>query len=216
MPEQEMNPRRRRASQLSLIITIFVVALAAAGGYWAWDNYIRFDEPAQVEDTVIETPPAPTTATYASSTMRFTLSYPTSFMLEEAYAYTAFEGKPISGVKLRVPPAFTSGTNLAADSGISVEQLPRANSCTADIYLLANVRAASVTEGATTYSVASSTTATGGESVEEIVYAFPQSKPCIAVRYFLHSSAAGTSTAPFDRAAVIAAFDEIRRSIAVQ
>ena len=113
----------------------------------------------------------------------------------------------------------TGGTNLASDSGISVETLPRASKCSADIYLLANVKAQAFTDGATTYSVASSSDTVDGETIEETVFAFPSSSPCLAVRYYLHSGDADTSatgTRPFDRTAVLAAFDKIRRSITVQ
>lgn len=216
MPEQEVNPRKKRSS-VPLIITVIIVAIAAAGGYYAWDTYLRApaeEAPAPVVDA---TPPQPTTLTYASTTMRFTLGYPQTFTLQEPYAYTRVSPtKPISGVKFAVPSALTQGTNLAADSGISVEQLPRANLCTADIYLLANVRAVSVTEGAVVYSVATSTEVKSGETFDEVVYAFPSSKPCIAVRYFMHYSAVGSTTRAFDRAAVLGAFDEIRRSITLQ
>ena len=119
-------------------------------------------------------------------------------------------------MKFGVPTAMTQGTNLSTESGISVEVLPRANNCTGDIFLLANVRAQAMTEGAVNYSVASASTTEDGTTIEETVYAFPSGSPCIAVRYFLESSeidATATGTRAFDRASVIAAFDEIRRSI---
>lgn len=216
MPEE--NPRRKR-SIIPTIITIIVVALVAAGGYWAWSNFMSV-EPEPQPAPIVETPQAPQNSTYASSTMKFSLTYPQAFTLQEQYAYTRVSPtKPISGVTFAVPSTFTQGTNLASDSGIAVEQLPRATACTGDIYLKANVKAQSVTEGAITYSLATSTETAGTDVFEEMVYAIPGSSPCIAVRYFLHSNAIGnmaTGTRAFDRAGVIAAFDTIRRSMSVQ
>lgn len=158
--------------------------------------------------------------TYASSTMKFSVSYSPEFVLEEPYAYTRVSPtKPISGVKFRVPASFTQGTNLASDSGVSVEQLPRANKCVGDIYLKANVRAVPLAEGTTNFSAATSTETVGADTFEEAVFAITGSSPCIAVRYFLHTTSAtgtATSTQQFDRAGVIAAFETIRRSLKIQ
>lgn len=213
MPEE--NPRNK-SSLIPTLVTVIVIALVAGGGYYAWKTFMQ-SAPEPEPTPVVETPPVPQTSQYASSTMRFSLSYPIDFTLQEPYAYTRVSAsKPINGVKFAVPLALTQGTNLAPDSGISVEQLPRASRCSADIYLLANVRATSMTEGATTYSVATSSETKEGETYDEVVYAYPSSSPCIAVRYFMHTTAASTSTTPFNRALVLAAFEEIRRSVVVQ
>jgi hypothetical protein len=215
MPEE--NPRRRR-SGLPLIVGALVILLGAAG-YWAWMQYGGQFKKEELPQPVVEMPaPEPTTNTYSSSTMRFSVEYPKTFSVQEQYAYTAFKGKPISGVKFVVPPS--AGTNLASDSGVSIEQLPRANSCTGDIYLLANVRAQNVTEGATTYSVATSSSVTAGNAFEEMVFAYASSTPCTAIRYFIHTSVGTTSTTTavtqFDRAALLQEFDAIRESFRMQ
>ena len=124
--------------------------------------------------------------------------------------------KPIAGVKFVVPASFTEGTNLAPDSGVSLEVLPRAANCTGDIYLKANVKAQPVQSGAVTFSVATSTETVGDESFEEAVFAIPGSSPCIAMRYFLHTTAMASTTLPYDRAGVLAAFENIRASLSVQ
>lgn len=209
----ETNPRRRR-SGLPLIIGA-VVILLAAGGYYAWSAMSEAEEP--IQEPIVETPVAQQDAQYASSTMKFSLMYPPTFMLEEPYLYTRVSAsKPISGVKFKVPSTMVQGTNLAADSGVSVEQLPRAKACTGDIFVKANVRAMTQTSGSLTFSVATSSETVGGDTYEEMVYAVASSSPCVAVRYFIHSTAAGTSTSSFDRSALLAAFDKIRASLSVQ
>ncbi|HWO07508.1 MAG TPA: hypothetical protein VNM40_02900 [Candidatus Paceibacterota bacterium] len=199
------------------MLGVAIVAAFTAGGYYAWSNFFRPE--AAPEPTPQPQEPVVTTSTYASSTMGISVTYPQSFTVQDPYAYTAFEGKPISGIQFRVPASMTEGTNLIADSGVSIEQLPRARNCTGDIYLLANVRAQDVTDGGRTYSLATTTSTTTGNVYEELVYAIPGSSPCTAIRYFLHSSQIAnfaTGTRMFDRAAVIAAFDEIRRSLVLQ
>lgn len=202
-----------------MFIGIIVILIVAAGGYFAWMQFFQ-EKPVETPEPQTQEPVVQDSM-YASSTMKFSLKYPQGFTLEEPYAYTRVSPtKPISGVKFRAPLAMTQGTNLAADSGVSVEQLPRAQNCSGDIFLKANVRSQTQTSGALTFSVASSSETVGSDTYEETVFAVPGSSPCIAMRYFLHSTSAGTSTASttraFDRAAVIAEFDKIRQSMSVQ
>lgn len=191
-----------------------VFVLVALGAYYAWDMFGATPTP-----TPPPPPPAPTTSTYATTT--FSISYPSTYTVNDSYSYNAFEGKPVSGVKFSVPSSMTEGTNLSSDSGISVEWLPRAQNCTADIYLLADVKASAMMMGSTTYSVATSTDAGAGNLYEEAVYAIAGSKPCTAVRYFIHSMNIGNFPAEgeagavreFDRAALLRQFDSIRDAL---
>jgi len=199
---------------MKYLIGGIVFVLVALGAYYAWDMFGTTAAP-----TPPPPPAAPTISTYATTT--FSISYPSNYMLDEEYTYDAFEGKPISGVKFAVPASLTDGTNLSSDSGVSIEWLPRAQSCTGDIYVLANVRAVDMTVGSTTYSVATSSDAGAGNLYEEMVYAIEGSKPCTAVRYFIHSSnisnfpAEGEEGAvrEFDRAALLRQFDSIRDAL---
>jgi hypothetical protein len=191
-----------------------VFVLVALGAYYAWDMYSAAQVPPPPPP-----PQAPTTSTYATST--FSITYPSGFAVDEAYSYNAFEGKPIAGVKFSIPTSMAEGTNLSQDSGISVEWLPRAQNCTADIYLLADVKANAMIMGSTTYSVATSTDAGAGNIYEEAVYAIAGSKPCTAVRYFIHSMNIGNFPTEgeevvvreFDRAALLRQFDSIRDAL---
>ena len=162
----------------------------------------------------------PTAATYASSTTGVSLMYPSNFIMSEEYVNEAFGAKKaIHGVSFTVPVEMATGTNLSSDTRLSVEQLPRAKKCTADIYILENVKAQNMTIGSTTYSVASTTGAAAGNRYEEIVYALPDSSPCTATRYFIHYGAienypVGT-VREFDRSALLMRFDAIRDSLKV-
>ncbi|OGG79972.1 hypothetical protein A3A39_01150 [Candidatus Kaiserbacteria bacterium RIFCSPLOWO2_01_FULL_54_13] len=194
------------------LIGVVVFVVVATGAYYAW----------QALGTSLVPPPeeeeATTMSTYATTT--FSVTYPSTYTVNDAYTYDEFKGKPIAGVKFTVPAAATEGTNLSSDTGISVEWLPRAKTCTGDIYILANVKAVSLMVGSTTYSVATTSGAAAGNLYEEQVYAISGSKPCTAVRYFIHSGNIGnftqegeSSTREFDRTALLREFDEIRNSL---
>lgn len=159
----------------------------------------------------------PARISYTSSTLGFSLKYPAAFTVDEGYQYRGVPNKPIAGIKFVIPGEMATGTNLAADTGVSVEQLPRALNCTGDIYIVDDVRASSVSENGVTYSLATSSGAAVGNRYEEMVYAIAGSKPCTALRYFIHYTAIENfpdgSVREFDRTALLAEFDKIRASL---
>src|SRR3989344_4797153 len=194
---------------LKYLIGVVVVAIVATAGYYVWQFYGAATPPQ------IPTSEIPTTNTYATST--FSITYPSTYAVNDSYTYDQFEGKPIAGVKFMIPEVLASGTNLSSfDTGVSVEWLPRAIHCTGGIYIVPNVKAFELTVGSTTVSVATTTGAAAGNRYEEQVYAVKDSKPCTAVRYFIHSTNIGNypqegegSVREFDRAALVRSFDEI-------
>lgn len=139
------------------------------------------------------------------------------FTAHEAYRYSGLgPGKEISGVKFTIPAATAKGTNLGTDSYVSVEKIPDAGECTANLFLN-GVPSNTLTEDGMTYSVASSTGAAAGNRYEETVYALFGASPCYAVRYFVHygifeNYPPGT-VRPFDAQALLAEFDAIRRTL---
>ena len=196
------------------LIGALIIIVIAGVAFW----YFKFNK------QTVEVPPPQQSAaaaeplTYASSTMGISLNYPASYTLDENYVYTAFPTKPVHGVKFSVPESFITGTNLGADTGVSIEQLPRAKICTGDIYLKADVKASNFTVGSTTYSLATSSDMSGSNNdYEEQVYAIPGSSPCTAVRYFIHSSDVANypqdTVTPYNRAALLSDFDSIRDSL---
>jgi hypothetical protein len=115
---------------------------------------------------------------------------------------------------------FATGTNLSRDSYISVEHLSDAQACTAETFLgMQGGQAEILQEGVLSYSFASTAEAGAGNRYDEYIYARQNTSPCVAVRYFIHSSAIenyepGTVTA-FDKAALLAKFDAIRKTLVV-
>ena len=207
---------REYKGMMKYIVGIVAVLFLAIVGYYAWVTLsvrtIPQPEPVQQEPMI-------TTSTYATST--FSIQYPSNFILNTSYTYDQFAGKPIAGVKFTIPASIATGTNLSAlDTGISVEWLPRAQKCAGDIFIVPNVKSIDFTVGSTTYSVASTTEAAAGNRYEEMIFAIKNSKPCTAVRYFIHYGDINNypqtgegSVREFDRAALIRALDEIRNSL---
>lgn len=156
------------------------------------------------------------TTTYSGST--FSIVYPVDFTVDPAFSNEEVNpAKPISGVRFTVPGTMATSTNLAADSFLSVEWLPRAKNCTGDIYLRDNVKPVEMSDGMAMYSMASTSGSAAGSSYEEMVYAIKGSSPCTAVRYFIHYSDLGSFTpgtaAEFDKAKLMSIFDDMRRSL---
>lgn len=201
------------------VVALVALLLLAVAGFYA----LKGEAPQHAPE-----PQEAAKAAYATST--FSITYPSTYAVDDSYAYMEFKGKPIAGVKFSIPQAASEGTNLFSDSYLSVEWLPRAKRCTGDIYLVPDVKPFELTVGSTTYSVATTTYASAGSVYEEQVYAVSGSKPCTAVRYFIHSGDIGNADASigattvnvgstegavqeFDRAALIGSFDEMRDSL---
>ena len=156
---------------------------------------------------------------YANSAGGFSLRLPSGYAIDEAYRFQeSGPGKDIPGIKFTIPAATAAGTNLGADTYLSVEEIPYAPDCSAALFL-DHVVAHAVTDGGTEYSVASSTGAGAGNRYFETVYAIPGTNPCIAVRYFIHYGVfenwpAG-AVRRFDEPALLSQFDAIRRTLTV-
>ena len=157
---------------------------------------------------------------YATSTLGFSIRYPRGYALDGSYRYQEFgPGKDIAGVKFTIPASVAQGTNLAADSYVSVEEIPQARDCVASLFL-DHSAAHETVDGGTAYSVASSTGAGAGNRYEETVYALPGTNPCLAVRYLIHYGVIENypkgAVRAFDQQALVRQFDAIRRTLVVQ
>ncbi|HEY5383384.1 MAG TPA: MliC family protein [Candidatus Paceibacterota bacterium] len=157
---------------------------------------------------------------FASSTLGYSIKYPQGYTVTAPYIYQALgPGKDIEGVNFIIPGTMATGTNLAADSYVSVEQLPNsAASCSASLFLGDQIGSTTaVTDNGVDYSVAQGSDAGAGNLYDETVYAIPGSSTCTAVRYFIHSSQIGNyppgMVTAFDKQALISQFDAIRRSL---
>lgn len=159
---------------------------------------------------------------YSNSAQGFSIRLPERYVTDAKHVYQNLgPGKDIYGTKFSIPTTLTTGTNLSTDSYISVEQIPKLESCTADHFVdTANGgKAQTITDGDTTYSLAMTSDAGAGNRYEESVYAIPGTNPCMAVRYFIHYGAFENyptgSIKEFDKAALLATFDTIRHTLTI-
>jgi hypothetical protein len=173
-----------------------------------------------------------TSQTYTSAKYGFSITLPSlasttnsatntdGYTVDPSYAYQNLgPGKDINGVKFTIPASVAKGTNLGSDSYISVEEMPKATSCTAVPFAMDGTKATTVTDNGVTYSKAVTGDAGAGNRYDETIYAIPGSNPCIAVRYYIHYAAfenypAGAVT-QFDEKALVASFDQIRRTLVI-
>jgi membrane-bound inhibitor of C-type lysozyme len=194
--------------------------------FWGKGNTAFVTEGADQKQTfsgcivVAPDPSGALTQIYATSTLGLTIRFPQGYTADQKYVNTEMgPGKSIKGVSFTIPAAATNGTNLSKDTKITVETLPSATNCSADLFLDTQGRnkATSFTDSGINYSVATSGGAGAGNFYDEAVFAIPGSSPCTAVRYFIHSTNVGNYPAgtvkEFDKAGVINEFDLIRRTL---
>ncbi len=158
--------------------------------------------------------------TFSKPFSNYAIQYPSTYAVNQNYLYTALgPGKEIRGVKFTIPQSLSIGTNLSSDTGLSVEEIANPASCspTRFVYDAQDIR--TVYEHGIEYSVADSGGAAAGNLYEEHVYAIPGTSPCIAIRYFIHSTNIGNyepgAVREFDKEALIAEFDRIRSTLNV-
>ena len=163
-------------------------------------------------------------AAYVDSEASFTMALPSlgtssdTYSMQNTYTKQVANGKVSKGVAFTIPSQLATGTNLSKDSYIAVESLEVAD-CNASAFLDVTAASTLVTEQGTNYSIASSSDAGAGNRYNEIVYTLLGTTPCVAVRYFIHTTAyenypAG-SIKNFDTTALISIFDTIRRTLVI-
>lgn len=157
---------------------------------------------------------------YSNSEYGFSIRYPENFKVEENYIYGNLgPHKEIYGVKFVIDPNIATSTNLSQDSYVSVEEIPETNLCDASLFLSLpkGQTPVSLDENGTTYSFASTTGAGAGNRYEEQVFVLPGTRPCVAVRYYVHTTAVENypegTVSLYNRAALLATFNSIRKTL---
>lgn len=159
---------------------------------------------------------------FSNKAAGFSLRLPEGYTADPSYLFQELgPDKEIAGIKFTIAPSVATGTNLASDSYVSVEQIffdgVPTGGCSASLFLDTSAKLQMVTEGGFTYSVGTAVGAAAGNRYEEVVYAIPGTNPCIGVRYFIHYGAfenypAGT-VKEFNKQALVAEFDAIRHTL---
>lgn len=157
---------------------------------------------------------------YSSPTFGFSLQYPVGFTVNQRYAYAGLGSEQeIPGVAFTVPASLAAGTNLSADTYLSVERLgasPIGLACDPLMFLPQAQSFSTVVDGGVTYLVAVGGGAAAGNRYEETVYLPQIGSGCTAIRYLIHSTNLGNyepgTVREFDRAALLQLLDGLRRS----
>jgi hypothetical protein len=157
---------------------------------------------------------------YGDAKLGFSIAYPKKWRVDRAHVYpTPVDDTRIVGVAFVVPPKLAMHTNLSTDSYLSVESAPAVDTCKPSGFLATTDTQRDENEGSLHWSVATSDDAGAGNFYDETVYALKDSRPCLAIRYFIHSTnvdnyPAGT-VRQFDKAGLVGLFDRIRSTFAL-
>lgn len=155
---------------------------------------------------------------YTNNAHKFSVVLPEEYTVEENYVHEVSPTQRVAGVRFIVPSSIATGTNLSTDSAITIESVPQPSVCTAELFTdYPDQKPDIVTENGKTYSVIKTADAGAGNRYEESIYAIEGTDPCIAVRYFIHSTAvenypAGT-VKEFDKQKLLNEFEKIRQSL---
>ncbi len=154
---------------------------------------------------------------YTDPTLGYSISYPANWTIDPRYVFDALgPGREIKGVAFTIPARLAAGTNLGSDTRLSVESLP-GRDCTPAQFVDPAENVRKLGADGRVYSAASSEDAGAGNRYATQVFVLDGTSPCLAVRYFIHSSAIENydpgTVKPFDGAALTAAFDRIRATL---
>ncbi len=180
-------------------------------------------QPETIPPPIEQTPSTPAlTTTYTNKEGTYNIFHPKDWMVDETYTYSLRGPNlpTLTGVKFFIPKQLASSTNLSVDSGLSVETASSSNGCSAGDFANQTTVVAIETVGNMQYSIATTTDAGAGNFYEERVFAIPNSTPCLAIRYFIHTTHIANydpgTIKEFDRAALLKEFDTIRDSLKIK
>ncbi len=216
------------------IIWVVLVLLLAFLGYYLYTKDVAVAPVTTVTETPVatstnttnngtNTPPTSTNTTfitYKNTENKYSISYPSSYKVNEKYTYSAMGPiKIISGTSFTIPASMTTGTNLSKDSYIAVEHFASTKPCSVTFFTMSPASTSTVLENGITYSVSRNTEAAAGNRYDETVYVLPGTGNCIAVRYLIHYGVFENypkgSITQFNQKALTATFDAMRKSLVV-
>jgi hypothetical protein len=154
---------------------------------------------------------------YTNATLGYSIAYPANWSIDTSYVNSTMgPGHDIPGVSFTIPASMAAGTNLGGDTKLSVESLPGSN-CAPSLFVDPADNVHTIHADGRTYIAATSADAGAGNRYETDIFVVTGTSPCLAVRYFIHSSAIGNfdpgTVTAFDAAKLTAAFDKIRATL---
>ncbi len=199
----------------NILFLIIIFTLGASLFYF-------INKPTSTPLSIDPIPISDDTKIYQDETSGFTVHYPKTWDLDTDYKYSNLgpEEPTIPGVKFHIPTSLATGTNLSAfDTGLSIETMPGMPSCTAYPFLIQPGQVTTAILNGVEYSIATTSGAGAGNFYEEQVFARTDTNPCLAVRYFIHSTnfqnyPEGT-VVEFNKDTLLQDFDKIRDSLTI-
>ncbi len=157
---------------------------------------------------------------YGDTRLGFSIAYPESWSVDRGHVYpTPVHDNRLAGVAFVVPLNLSAKSNLSSDSYLAVESADGVSSCEAPDFLDQPMTVRTESTGSLRWSVGTMGDAGAGNFYDETVYALEGSKPCLAIRYFIHSTNVANypegTVKQFDRAALVNMFDRIRSTFAL-
>jgi hypothetical protein len=171
-----------------------------------------------VKPHAVPAPPAGWKA-YSDSKAGFAIFYPAGWSVNRNYVYPGFgPDHDIHGVLFGVPESLTRGTNLSTSlTGVSVESVTGNGKCDATRFIPESQDLRTLKDAGRVWSTANTQDAGAGNFYDVAVFALPVTKPCLAVRYTIHSTNIGNydpgTVKAFDRTGLIKKFAAIRHTL---
>jgi len=159
--------------------------------------------------------------TFRDQKLGYSISYPKGWTIDKKYVYAGFgPDHEIQGVAFHIPASMARGTNLSDNlTEVSLESVDGAGRCDAARFLPDPQNVHSIVENGMTYSTATSEDAGAGNFYDETIFALVGSSPCVAIRYFVHSTNFDNydpgTVQKFDAALLESKFDRIRWTLTV-
>jgi hypothetical protein len=156
--------------------------------------------------------------TYTDPKLGFSIAYPPGWKVNTRHeSVSRGPDYPIPGVAFHIPPTMAAGTNLSSDQTfVAVESQPGRN-CRAAVFLDPVENEHKLKADGRTYTAATSGDAGAGNLYSTWLFVIDGTSPCMAVRYFVHSTNIGNydpgTIKAFDEKKLIATFDNIRATL---
>ncbi len=155
---------------------------------------------------------------YTDMKLGWTIAYPAQWKVDPHYVSTTLgPDHEIKGVSFSIPDSVQPGTNLSHnDTALSVESLP-GKDCKPGQFVDPAENVRKVKADGRIYTAADSGDAAAGNRYETYIFVVNGTSPCLAVRYFVHSTAVENydpgSIKAFNEAKLLAQFDAIRATL---
>ena len=198
---------------LLTLLSLFLLSLGVGLSIYAYHNMDSLTLPRSLSLLPGEAAASPDDwQTYTNDGYGFTLTHPPGYVVDEAQQ---------NGVLFSPPAGAISDTNLSSDTGLIVGRYPgTTGECSPKLFASGVKTVTRTTENGVTYLVATTTGSGAGSTYEQVIYALPNSNPCVSVAYLIHATAIGNYTAgsvrAYNRAALLDDFDKMRRSLVLR